>query len=200
MRRLALLASILTTAYFALWACAPASAFRAATPLGEGIQNELGAGASWNQPLVDTSTSSNELVPYGPGLSGQLWYQHQFSEWFSLGATLFGGQTNFLGGGVQLRTMPVHTPRFRLGVDLEGGWYWGAVGVPVAVGLSDRVWLYSEPSFRLSTHQVVRMPLGLAWHIDDHFVLEGEVAYGLDPTYAPLNQEINGGLSLAWRF
>lgn len=200
MRRLAGLLSLIALAYSTLWACAPAASMRAPTPFAEGVANEIGAGATWNQLLVEEATSSNDFVPYRSGLSGQLWYQHQFGEWFSLGGTLFGGQTNFFGGGVQLRGMWVRAPRFRLGTDLEGGWYWGAIGIPVAVGLSDDVWLYSNPSVRLSTHQMVRVPLGVAANLGDHWVLQGEVSYGLDPTYAPLNQELTGTLGAAYRF
>jgi hypothetical protein len=199
MRRLALIASTLVLAYSSLWACAPAASMRAPVPMGD-LSNEVGLAGTWSQVLNETASSGNELVPYVSGVSGQLWYQHQFGEMITVGGTVFGGQTNFAGGGIQLRGMWVRAPRFRLGTDLEGGWLWGAVGIPVAVGLTEDAWLYTNPSLRLSTRQLVRLPLGIAGTLGDRWVLQAELSYGLDPTYTPLNQELTGSMGVAFRF
>lgn len=165
--------------YFALWACAPAAMLRPPVPMPD-AQNELGVGGVYNAPIATTEVEDPRATGGGLGLgpAGQVWYARHFSDRFSLGGVVFGGLAAGVGGGVQARIMAVTGEKFRLGIDAEGGFLWGAVGVPVGVRLSDRVWAYAAPGVGYRAAQLARLPVGLSIRVGDHVLLTPEVSVG----------------------
>jgi hypothetical protein len=188
-QRFAQLLAVLLSAWFALWACAPAAAMRPMTGSMD-EPNEFGGGYTYAAPLTDTNRCANDLITCNPGSNGQIWYQHRFGERFSLGGTLFGGQTSLFGGGVLGRFHLLESDRLQLGGDVSLGFAWGELGVPVAVRVAGPVWLYTEPTVAFRLVQPVRVPLGVAINLDDHFSVAAEGAWGFDPFFNP-------GLSVA---
>ena len=170
----------LCTAYFALWACAPAAMLRPPTPMVEGDPNELGVGAMYNVAIEDTGVLLAQDYAVGPG--AQIWYSYHFSDKFSMGAVAFGGAPSLLGVGLQARYLPVTNDKIRLGVDLAGGALWGEVGLPFAARLSDRLWLYGAPSVGARTSQMFRFPVGLSIGIGDHVQITPEISAGYGNT------------------
>ncbi len=191
-RRVVQALTVVVSAYYALWACAPAATLRPMTlDVGE---HEFGLGAAVTGPTGDGTGCGTELLVCQGGLNGQLWYQHRFGERFSLGGTIFGGQSSFVGAGVQARFHWVETDRFRFGTDLEGGWLWAAAGLPVSFKLLDAhdLWLYSGPSFGFRSMQPLRVPLGVAWGIQDGLWAQAEFAWGMDPLAEPIDVNASG--------
>ncbi|MDP2306165.1 MAG: hypothetical protein Q8P18_09055 [Pseudomonadota bacterium] len=185
-RRLVQLLTVAVSAYYALWACAPAATMRPLT-LDLDQPNEFGLAASGTQRLGDESRAcTNELFSCAGGFNGQLWYQHRFNERFSLGGTIFGGQTSFVGAGVLARLHWVELDRFRFGTDLEAGFLWGAVGFPVSVRLVDDLWIYTNPSVGARFIQAARLPLGLAWGVTEQVWIQGEFTWGFDFLNGPV--------------
>ncbi len=202
-RRLVQLLTVAVSAYYALWACAPAATMRPMT-LDLDQPNEFGLAASGTSGMGDGRGCANELFGCRGGFNGQLWYQHRFNERFSLGGTVFGGQTSLVGAGVLARLHWVELDRFRFGTDLEGGFLWGAVGLPVSVRLVDDLWLYSNPSVGARFYQSARFPLGLAWGVTDQFWIQGEAAWGFDLLNTPVSplatDAWTGAISGSFRF
>lgn len=181
-RRLAQVLSVLLSAWFALWACAPAAATRPITGSMD-EPNEVGGGVNYSTPLSPSVRCGNELFGCNPGANGQLWYQHRFGERFTLGGTLYGGQTSLFGGGVLARFHLLDSDRVNVGADVNAGWLWADVGVPVAVRVAGPFWVYTEPSVGFRYVQSVRVPLGVAVDIGDHISLSAEGSWGFDPFF-----------------
>ena len=197
--------TLAVSAYYALWACAPAATMRPMT-LDLDRPNEFGVAASATEALgaEDTRGCLSAPLQCQGGFDGQLWYQHRFNQRFTLGGTVFGGQTSLVGAGVLLRFHWVELDRFRFGTDLEAGFLWGAVGLPASVRLVDDLWLYTNPSVGVRFVEGARLPLGLAWGAPDNLWIQAEVAYGFDLLYvseAPLTTDmLTGAVSGSWRF
>lgn len=201
LRRLLQALTVAVSAYYALWACAPPSTFRAMT-LDLDHPNEFGLGASGVGTIDDPAACWNGYLACS-GPHAQLWYQHRFNQRFSFGGTVFVGQASGLGAGVQARLHWVELDRFRFGTDLEGGFLWGGVGLPVSVRLVDDLWLYSSPAIRANNFQTARLPLGLAWGVTDQFWLQGEAAYGYSFLNSPspsTSDAYSFGLAGSFRF
>lgn len=178
-RRLIQALTVVVSAYYALWACAPAATLRPMT-LDLEEPNEFGFGATVAVPGTADVTCGTLLGACGTGMNAQLWYQHRFSKRFSFGGTIFGGQTSYFGGGAQARLHWVETDRFRFGTDFEAGFLWTAVGVPLSFRLVDDLWVYTNPSVGYRVVQPARLPVGVAWGVTDTFWLQAEASYGLD--------------------
>lgn len=188
-RRLLRLSCVVASAYYALWACAPAATMRPMT-LDLDTPDEFGIGAAATFPTDPTAACTNELFSCEGGFNGQLWYQHRFDERFSFGGTLFAGQTSIVGGGVIARFHWVEIDRLRFGTDLEAGFLWGAVGLPLSVRLVDDLWVYTNPSVGLRFVQPARFPLGVAWGVTDNVWLTAEGAWGFDFLSSPTRSGI----------
>lgn len=74
-----------------------------------------------------------------------LWAGGPLNDWVTLGVTANYGK-RFLGAGVSGTLKLVHADRFTLGLQVGGGFLHGMVGVPIGVGLTDRLWLYTTPN------------------------------------------------------
>ncbi len=80
----------------------------------------------------------------------------------------------------------VDDDRFALALDVEAGWLWAAIAVPVAVRTFGESWVYTAPFVGLwGPHVAVGAPLGFSLHVGQGVFLraEGGVTYPeLDPT------------------
>ncbi|GDX78391.1 hypothetical protein LBMAG42_02020 [Deltaproteobacteria bacterium] len=179
------------SAYFALWACAPAASMRPPT-LDLDAPHEIG--------LAGVATTNNGAT-FAP--DAQLWYEQRVGKKFSVGGTLFGGATGLVGVGALGRWHAVELDRFRLGVDFEGGFLYAAVGVPMAYRLLGDWWLYTSPSAGLRMNGLARLPVGTQFGIGEHvrISVEGGVDF-FNSTLAPGSSDVAfvGGLAAAVRW
>jgi hypothetical protein len=168
--------------------------------------NEIGVGITETAPVGAEYPCSGEMVPCAGtgGPDGELWYLHRFSKRFSFGGTIFGGRTSIVGAGAQVRFHWADLDRFQVGTDIDAGFLYFQLGVPISVRLVDRLWLYSEPQFGYRTIQPLRVPLGLTYGFTDLFWLSIEGSYGFDFLTEPVNvagsDYWNAGLSGSFRF
>lgn len=96
----------------------------------------------------------------GRGVDGAAWLRHAFGDRLDLGLVGFYGQAQGGGGGgFFARGSAPHGP-VRLGLQIEVGWLWYGVGVPVAVQLGEHWWITTQPLFRAGS---AGLPLALAW-------------------------------------
>lgn len=132
---------VLIAATLAAAGCAPAASFRPPTGPMEDRSLELGGGgvAVSPRPYVQERWSG----------SGQLWATGPVADWLDLSAVVAFDDEAALGGGAA-QARYVRTDRFAGAVELELGWAWGALALPVAVRLFDETWVYASP--RLGTY------------------------------------------------
>lgn len=145
-------ARLLVLALAATAGCAPSATFRAPTPMLPGQSNEIGFGF----------TGGIEVAPRAKDAligNADFWYYRQI-KWFDIGVRAFAGTapqfnttSNLInaaaGAGVVMRARIVNLDRFKLGVDLNGGFMYGQLAVPLALQASERVWVYSAPGVAL---------------------------------------------------
>lgn len=190
--------SVAVSAYFALWACAPAATMRAPIPMSAEDPNEiaLGFAATTGPEPALTSFANNH------GLDAQAWYLHRFGTHAQVGGTLFAGQTGLLGAGVLGRFPLRTTDKFTFGVDVEGGLLWVATGVPMAWNLGGNTWIYTEPSVGWRFDNTFRLPVGIGFQPVEHLVINPElyVAYDLIGIYVKQNLTYGGAFSVGTRF
>lgn len=191
-------------AYFALWACAPVAMVRPPVPMPADDKGEFGVAAGINEALESTGYMTPLSSPNGP--SAQIWYAHHFADdRLVVGGVLFGGTSSLVGTGVTLRYNAIRGERFRLGVDLDGGFAWASAGVPMAVRLNDALWLYTAPSVGLRVAQAARVPLGLSIGVGEHTLLTPEISLGTGGSgaglfYAPEGLQVAASFGSTFRF
>jgi hypothetical protein len=80
--------------------------------------------------------------------------------------------------GAAVRWTPLHLRSFALGGEIDLGYAWGAVGLPIGVRPVQRLWIYSAP--RLG-NQGVRLtpvvPVGVSLRTVDALMLRGEASW-----------------------
>ncbi|MFZ5475454.1 MAG: hypothetical protein ACOZNI_01660 [Myxococcota bacterium] len=160
-----------------LVACAPVAMMPPPTPFAEGQHFEVGGALTGSAYDTRFSTCGTDFGAPCSGLGLHGYALGRIGP-VDLGGLVYAGMAEAAGGGVLVRVSPVDTRRFRLGAQLDGGWIWAALGVPVAVGLSDRVWLYSQPSAGWRTAGVVRVPLGVSIRMPYGYVAHFEAGVG----------------------
>ncbi len=163
--------SVVCVAYFALWACAPASTLRPNTPMQAGKTVAAGVSASAALPIRRSSSfgrgNAVVLCNLGEGdgaacASGQAWSEVKLSERVTAGGTLFAGTTSMIGAGGYLRYLLTSSATTRVSLGVSGGWLWTEVSLPVSWRLSDALWLYTNPSVGFRALNAVRLPVGLS--------------------------------------
>ena len=159
---LAAAAAALCVAYFALWACAPAATIRPDLPMRAGQSVGIGVGAAAG--LIGRSNC--RTVALGSATdgcaSGQLWVHFEPTDWFQLGVVGFAGDVNGAGAGPYARFRLVTEDNVRMAIDVSGGLAWFAGGLPIALRVSDALWVYTEPSVGMRIFNAGRLPVGLA--------------------------------------
>lgn len=164
---------LVLSAYFVLWACAPAATMAPPVPFAEGDKNEIGIGPIYTGVPFDSAPGM--FVNEYSGLDGRFWYKHQFGDRFDVGFTLFGGYTSYVGAGFDLRYYFLRKDRIRMGLDLQGGWLWGTVGVPMGFKLTEGVWFFTNPAIETRELGILNFPAGLSLAINDKIQLIPEV-------------------------
>lgn len=71
----------------------------------------------------------------------------------------------------------IERERLVVGLDAQIGMLWYSLGVPVAARLSDRIWLYTEPSVGGRYTGIVNMPVGVSIEMAERARLSAEVDY-----------------------
>ena len=143
----------------AFTACAPVATFRPASGFIDGKTIELGLGAVTlsPRPYVDEQWAQ----------TGQLWFSAKASRWLHLSAiSAFDHSAVALGGAA--KALLVHTDRFAGATEVELGYGWGALGIPLAARLVGQTWLYSTP--RVGTFgidPIFGIPVGVSAHVHE---------------------------------
>jgi hypothetical protein len=179
----------LTVAYHTIWACAPAVHLPPPTPMAKEQGLVVGGslvGGAWE---VNQQASLERVTPF---VSGQAFGMVALSDRWNVGGTAFLGMSTLLGAGAFARLDVVEANRFYLGAQAGGGLFYGSIGVPVGVGVTDSLWLYSHPNVTTASVSASnyytsllqpQLPLGLWWQATDTFGLGVEVGSSAGPDY-----------------
>jgi hypothetical protein len=150
-----------------LLGCAPLASFRPPDALGPERQTEIGAGA--------VALSPRPYVDEPSALTGQLWATRKLASWLHVSAVgAFDDEA--LAAGLALQAVPVLTDLFAAGAEVELGYAWGAVALPMALRPSG--WLSSYTAPRLGTlgdRLTPGIPGGVSVRVVDGFQLRAEV-------------------------
>jgi hypothetical protein len=190
----------LLSAYFALWACAPAVTMRAPVPMTADQDLEVGFAGAW------TGCASGEFgctdLFAGQGPDGQFWFSRTIAPKVQLGFVGGLGLTQAVSFGGWGRFHLVQTDRFASGVDLEAGWLWAAVGVPMGWRLAGDTWIYTNPSVGLRPSSTARLPLGLGIGFAEGARVDTEVFAAWTPNCCGWRDQVQYGAALgfAWRW
>lgn len=179
--------------YFALWACAPTSTVAPMVPLhdqtGWDIGGAVSAGATTTVENVYENVPTDTGMTYefvreerhiAPAGGAQVWGVSDLGRvdlGLTMGAAVVGGVGGGPHGGFIVRPHLVETDDLVLGLDLQLGWLWGSLGLPVSVRASDRVWVYTDPSLGFRYSGVVNVPVGLSVEVGEHMRVNAELNY-----------------------
>ena len=178
----------LTVAYHTIWACAPAVHLPPPMPMAKEQGFVVGGslvGGAWE---VKPQASLEGVTPF---VSGQAFGMVALSDRWNVGGTAFLGMSTVIGAGGFARLDIVEANRFYLGAQAGGGLAYGSLGVPVGVGVTDSLWLYTHPNVTTTTIGASnfyvdlvqpQLPLGLWWQATDTFGMGLELGstYGRD--------------------
>lgn len=143
---------LLAAAYMSPCGCFPNAAMRPPTPMVGGACDEVGiaaVGGAWfqagSEEVYPGCEGDDCGGPYTDALAEiEGWYYHSFGSW-DLGAIAFAGATSVGGGGLLIRSHSEDSSRIRSALEVQLGWLWASIGVPVAVELTSDDWLYFAP-------------------------------------------------------
>lgn len=175
LRLLLAAATTLLSAYFALWACAPGPALRPPVPMAEGEGTEIGVGAGFrgdmDQPLAtDPLYEGTDVLLYADSFVGRR---------LSLGGFVGAGSTSIVSVGGHLRGYLAGPGPVNVALDLEAGWLYAGLSMPIAVRLAEKgPWLYTSPGVILRNSSIVRVPVGVAVPFGDRVRLDVEGMVG----------------------
>jgi len=173
-------------------ACAPLATFRnpgAPAPAGHQLEVGLGGVALGPRPYVDE--------PWR--VLGQAWLSKNLSRRVALSTVVAADQEAVAVGGALLWRF-VHEPRWVLGAEIEAGWLWAALAVPVAVRMFGNTWLYAAPRFGNVGHRpTVGLPAGLSVGLGDTWSIRVEVQVSWTDL-EPYNRRVHLGAALVRAF
>ena len=186
---------VLATACAVLGACQPLASFRPASGIGadRDVEVGFGAGALGSKPFAVQGKLSG---------SGQLWISSEAADWLLLTGVLAIGETRrapqtAVAAGAAARVQAVELDRFALGAELELGWLWGALLVPMALRLFDETWLYAAPRFGSFGDELSAGFLaGISLHLHGGVFLRAETQWTW-PRLDPFERRIYAGGALA---
>ncbi len=160
-------------------ACYPPSAVPPPVPLATESTASLGMNVTASYGYTFWDELGNESCNYinsCPGYpDGQAWalfhpttYWDELTNGLELGILGSFGMVSFATIGGIVRYTPVRTERFRLGMQIDGGLFWVRTGMPVAVAVERRLWLWSYPALRYegaseTQSSVIEVPLGFSY-------------------------------------
>ena len=168
--------------------CAPVGGLRPVPGVGAENGAEVGVGVVGQspRPWVDEEWRGG-VEMWG---SGRLGGRIEMS-------TIVAIDAHGVAGGVALRWIAVERDRVALGVELQVGWLWAAVAVPVSLRMFGESRLYAAPRLgtfgaRLTPALPVGVSLGLP--SDTALRLEGQVSF---PAFDPVERRFHLGAGVA---
>lgn len=171
--------------------CVPPGDFRPAAPFVDGRTSEIGAGvvASTKRPYVDEPTRA----------VGQLWGAHRFGERISVaGVGAFDDRAVALGAA--FRVDALRFDRFALAGEVQLGYAWAGLSMPMAVRLFDATWLYAGPrALPRFQEWMLDLPVGLSVRVHEGFALRAE-AHATWVDLDPYSRRFHLGLAAAYQF
>lgn len=147
-------------------ACAPPSSLPPPVLLAPGGRGELGVGVSQS-----VSVQAGGLLAQRS--AGQLWFTRRYTNEaggaLDLGFVGFGGNdpvgfSSFvLGAGGMLRLLKSDArQRVVGGLELQLGYPYATLGLPLALRLGQEIWIYTAPTVTSDELGYLRVPLGLS--------------------------------------
>lgn len=167
-RLLWLAPTLISLAYFAFWACAPA-AYLAPPLAADGPRGLVGIAAVYSHE--NFTTTEDTIRP--DGLDGQVWFQRRFKR-VGFGLQAAAGQSAYLGGGASFQVHVLDRPRFRLAADVQGGVFYAGMALPMVTNLTPELEWYVAPWASFRAGKVLRLPTGLRYWIPDGPMLSVE--------------------------
>jgi hypothetical protein len=146
-----------------------------AMPFEAGSTREFGASGNGLYQLLDAKTAS-ERDPEIHG-NAQFWYRSQSPTFENEehGFLFQAGTSSFLSGGAYKRTTLKNEPgRFYIAHQIEGGWLWVGVSLPMAFSVTDNFWISTQPSLRYTYIGLVQAPLGFHLKMKNGYRLDAE--------------------------
>jgi hypothetical protein len=174
-----------------LCACGPIASFRPASGLMPDRHLEVGAGAA--------RVTARPYVDEDPASAGQVWVSGDVGERLSLTA-ISAFDSDALGLGGAARVNMIRFDRFAAGSEVELGYAWAAVSLPLALRVVEQTWIYSGP--RLGTWGLDRcffIPLGVSVHVYEGFILRAEWQRSWQD-FKYYNRRDHYGLAAAYQF
>ena len=153
----------------ALVACAPVSQLPPPIP---NAKDELGAGGAVVVGAHNVNARTHSVDDLRGHVNLQGWSIYSVNDRLNVFGTAFIGTSSYGGLGVGLRLDLLENERFLLGLQASGGVAFGAVGLPIAVNVTDQLTLYTHPSVSNTTYArayyattdiVPQLPIGLWW-------------------------------------
>jgi hypothetical protein len=175
-----------------LASCAPLANMRPAGMLVErGRSAEVGAAVVelGPRPYV-TETWQN---------TGQVWATWAASRRIEVTGIGFFDDKAAAGGGA-LRWTPIRAKPFFGAAEIEAGYAWGAVALPLSVELHERIWIYTAPRLgNMGAYAAPGIPAGVSIEPIDRIQVRGEIQFSwrqFDPFQR--RTHIGVGVGYAW--
>ncbi len=178
-------------AWFILWACAPMMSAPPSPRIPSEYNKELGYGLNagvgdtyfpddpaWCVDMASDCSGTTFPSPrWQPVGSVQLWQRFAVGarRHNETGLLLQAGYPTLLSGGAYYRINTVNDWPVQVGHQFEAGGLWLGYSLPIAVPLSDKAWLTTQPSIRVSVFSIVQVPVGMSLQLGKRSRLDAEV-------------------------
>jgi hypothetical protein len=137
--------------------CAPLGMLRPPVPFPEDRRNEIGLGG--------VVVSPRPYVEEPWTQAGQMWLTRQALPWLQLSA-ISAFDPRAMAFGLGARALWLRSSRLGAGCDVELGYGWGALGLPVAVRLFGQSWFYASPRVgNYGIEPIFGVPMGLSLNV-----------------------------------
>ena len=194
-----------------LSACTPTMMAPPTPPLDPTHHRSFGLGYSAHKQVNSSAERGNGGSPIMNG--GQLWLRRKpkssakgISDTES-GLLISFGQTSFGAVGTYYRKKINGLPKsVYLGTQIEWGWIWGGLGLPMGLQVLDGVWVYIQPTIRYPAYLMAHLPAGLSIDLGHSMRLDAQggvsafgVLFGKSTPGSPIHNRIfaYGGLGLS---
>jgi hypothetical protein len=182
------MARMLPMLALALAACAPGANLRPLEPMGD---------HAWEAGLGATTISPRPYRDEPWRTAAQGWTTARPTSWFDLSLVgAFDGEHGTAGLSTRFRI--AEGDRWAFGTGLLFGSGWIGVELPISVGLTDWLWVYTGPSWQnWGLKPTVRLPLGVDLHLADRLRFRTEAEYN-DVDYDPYQRRIHVSFGVAY--
>ena len=156
-------------ALLTLLGCVPMTAAPPAVPVPTGYSQEFG-GALQGGGSIYRGMSE-------PLTNLQMWYRDGKStaDDQEVGAIMQVGMPAALSAGGYWRgTWSDGDEGLFVGPQIEGGFLWFGLGLPMAIQVAESHWLTTQPTLRLSMFSMAHIPVGYSWQLAEDLRLDLE--------------------------